>query len=110
MAEINDTSKFEEKPAAFEQSPEQPMPDEPTADEKNMAMLCHLLGIIGFFAPLVIWLNEKDRSEFVRMHGLSALNYQISIMLYFLACVPLIPILIGIFMIAGLFIMHVVFT
>ena len=61
----------------------------PSGDERNMAMLCHLLGIIasytiglGFVGPLIIWLLKKDSSGFIDFHGKEALNFQLSMMLY----------------------------
>jgi len=75
-----------------------------------MAMLCHLLGIVGFFAPLVIWLSEKDKHRFVDEHGRAAMNYQISLMIYYFVCWPLCFVVIGVFLLAILTIMHVVFV
>jgi uncharacterized Tic20 family protein len=83
---------------------------ETSKDARNMAMLCHLLGMVGFFAPLVIWLNEKDKHKFVDEHGRAAMNYQISIIIYYLASCILCLILIGIPMLIALVIMHVVFV
>ena len=51
-----------------------------------MAMLCHLLGVVGFFAPLVIWLIERDKHRFVDEHGRQAMNYQISVLIYGAVC------------------------
>ena len=43
-----------------------------TQDERTMAMLAHLLGIVtGFLGPLVIWLIKKDQSKFVAYHALA---------------------------------------
>lgn len=47
-----------------------------------MAMLCHILGAVGFFGPLVIWLIERDKHRFVDEHGREAMNYQISLLIY----------------------------
>lgn len=55
---------------------------ETSHEARNMAMLCHILGAVGFFGPLVIWLSEKDKHRFVHEHGLAAINYQISLMIY----------------------------
>jgi uncharacterized protein len=45
----------------------------PTADEKSMAMLSHLLMIFaGFVPPLVIYLVKKD-SKFVAFHAMQGL-------------------------------------
>jgi len=54
-------------------------------EARNMAMLCHLLGIFGFFAPLLIWLIERDKHRFVDEHGRAAMNYQVSLLIYLTA-------------------------
>ena len=61
---------------------------ETSRDARNMAMLCHLLGVVGFFAPLLIWLIERDKHRFVDEHGRQAMNYQISLWRRLLAAVP----------------------
>lgn len=61
-------------------------------------MLCHLLGFTGMLGipfggvlgPLVIWLMKKDESAFVNQAGKDAMNFQISIMIYIMICVPFI--------------------
>ena len=60
----------------------------PSPDDRNMAMLCHLLGIVttytiglGFVGPLIIWLLKKDQSPFVDAHGKEALNFQLTLLL-----------------------------
>lgn len=51
-------------------------------DERTLAMLCHLLGILtGFIGPLILWLVKKDSSPFVDHHGREALNFQITMLL-----------------------------
>lgn len=47
--------------------------EEPSADDKTMAMLAHLLmAFTGFIGPLVIFV-VKQNSRFVRFHSLQAL-------------------------------------
>ena len=49
-------------------------------DEKNMGMLCHLLGLFTcFVGPLVLWLIQKDKMPYVDYHGKEALNFQITV-------------------------------
>jgi len=56
---------------------------EVTDEERNLALLTHILGILtGFLGPLVIWLVKKDDSPFLDQHGKEALNFQISVVLY----------------------------
>lgn len=58
----------------------------PTEDEKNSAMLCHLLAIfLHFIGPIIIWASKKDESRFVDWHGREALNFSINMMIYNLA-------------------------
>ena len=53
----------------------------PTKDERTMAMLCHLGGIMGFLVPLIIWLLKKDQSRFVEDQAKEALNFQITLLI-----------------------------
>ena len=71
--------------------------------------LSQLLGyIIGFgslIAPLIIWAVNKDRIETMDKHGKAILNFQISLLIWFLVCIPLCLILIGFF---GFFVLALV--
>ena len=111
MAEINEALGSEEDSGGSQTGQnidtEQP---EASKDARETAMLCHLLGIVGFIAPLVIWLNEKDKHKFVNEHGRAAMNYQISIIIYYAASWVLCFIIIGIFMLIALAIMHIIFV
>ena len=78
---------------------------ETSHEARNMAMLCHILGAVGFFGPLVIWLSEKDKHKFVRDHGQAAMNYQISLMIYLAALGVTV---IGAFLIPVLIVVHIV--
>lgn len=74
-----------------------------TADDRSMAMLCHLLAILtGIFGPLILWLVKKDTSPFVDHHGREALNFQITAFLIMLGlggiCVALMFVIIGFFL------------
>ncbi len=64
---------------APEQAPEEPK-QEVSQDAKNMAMLCHLLGLLtNFIGPLVLWLVKKDDDPFIDRQGKEALNFQITV-------------------------------
>jgi uncharacterized Tic20 family protein len=70
-------------------------------DDKNMAMLAHLLSILtGLLSGLIIWLLNKDKPEkaFVVDHAKEALNFQITLFVAYCACWVLSLILIGILM------------
>ncbi|MEO6221058.1 MAG: DUF4870 domain-containing protein [Ginsengibacter sp.] len=80
----------------------------PTSDEKTMAILSHVLTfVIGFIAPLIIYLIKKDESAFVRHHAKESLNFQITI---FIIIIALVITLIGILLIWIVGIIAVVFV
>lgn len=79
-------------------------PPATTADERTLAMLCHLLAIFtGFLGPLILWLVRKDTSPFIDHHGREALNFQITVFIitFGLSMVTavLMLVLIGIFLV-----------
>jgi uncharacterized Tic20 family protein len=54
-------------------------------DEKQMAMFCHLGTLVGgFIIPLIIWMIKKEESRFVDRHGKEALNFNISLFIYYM--------------------------
>ncbi len=57
--------------------------------QKNIATFIHLstfsrfiIPLGNFIGPLILWIANKDKSEFVDTHGKQAINFQISILLY----------------------------
>lgn len=86
----------------------------PSSDEKTWAMLCHLGGLVHFIpfgqiiAPMIIWLIKKDEMPFVDDQGKEALNFQISMLIYYLICIPLIFIVVGIFLLIMLGILNLI--
>jgi uncharacterized Tic20 family protein len=74
-----------------------------TETEKNWSMLCHLSAFAGFFfpfggiiGPLIFWLTKKDESTWINENGKAAMNFNMSILLYMILCIPLIIIIVGI--------------
>jgi len=47
-------------------------------------MLSHLTGLVGFIGPLVVWLIKKEEFPFVDEQGKEALNFQITMLIYFI--------------------------
>jgi uncharacterized Tic20 family protein len=107
MAETNET------PAEQNVNTEQPVsaaPAEVSKDEKNMAMLCHLLAIFtGFLGPLIIWLIKKEDSKFVDDQGKEALNFQLSVLIAIIISSVLTVICIGAIMLMAVWIVDIVF-
>ena len=80
----------------------------PTSDEKTMAILSHVLTlVVGFLAPLIIYLIKKDESAFVRDHARESLNFQITI---FIIIIVLFITLIGILLVWIVGILALVFV
>ena len=69
----------------------------PSQDEKNLGLIMHVLSLVGFglIGPLIVWLVKKDESAFINVQGRELLNFQISFVIYSIACIPLCFILIG---------------
>jgi len=72
-------------------------------DENLWAMLCHLSALVGFvipfgnvIAPLIIWILKKDEFPHVDDQGKEALNFQISVTIYFIIGIILVFVAIGI--------------
>lgn len=96
------------------EAPEAPDTANLTNDEKNMAMLSHLLALFtGFLGPLIIWLLKKDESKFVDDQGKESLNFQITSFIIFmgLSVVSIIPFVgcITIFALLGYLVVWAVF-
>ena len=68
----------------------------PTQEEKTLALIAHVLGFFGsFIVPLIIYLLKKDESPFIREHAKEALNFHISMAIYYIISIILILILVG---------------
>lgn len=57
--------------------------------QKNIATFIHLstfsrfvIPLGNYLGPIILWMVNKDKSEFVDSHGKQAINFQISILLY----------------------------
>lgn len=87
-------------------------------DARMWAMFCHIAGLAGLIpmtpvfgsivAPLIIWQIKKNEFTFVDEHGKEAVNFQISILLYSVICIPFIFICIGIIMLVAVGIFDIV--
>lgn len=89
--------------------PETPEPAPTTQEERTMAVVCHVLGIVGafflcgaFVGPLVIYLVKGKESVFIAHHAyysmigglaLFAVNAIIAILGFLLSCIFVGPLL-----------------
>ena len=83
--------------------------------ERNWAMFCHLSSFAslvipfgGIIGPLICWSSKKHESSFVDQNGKASLNFQLSIMLYIIVCIPLMFIIIGFVLLGALLILELV--
>ena len=73
-------------------------PSGASQEDKTLAMLTHLSGIIlGFIVPLIIWLINKDKADkgWLTDQAKEALNFQITLLIIYVAGTILTIILIG---------------
>lgn len=79
-------------------------------DEQMWAVLSHVGALlVGFLAPLIIWLIYRDRSPYVRHHSAEALNFWITCLIGYVVSFVLIFVVIGILTFAAIGIAHLVF-
>ena len=80
------------------------------ADEKLWATLVHIGGIfLHWLAPLICFLVLKDRGPFVRWHTRQALNFQLTVLLGYIAGAVLSLVFVGVFVILAVLVLNVVF-
>lgn len=85
----------------------------PSQDDRTIAMLTHLSGIIfSFIVPLVVWLIHKDKPEkaFLVDQSKEALNFQITLLIGYLIGTVLTIILIGALINFALWVVCIVFS
>lgn len=88
-----------------------PPPSMSPADEKMWATLIHLGGLFfGFIAPLIGYLVLKDRGPFVRAHTATALNFQLTLLIVYVAGFILAFAVIGFFVLMAAGIAALVFS
>jgi uncharacterized Tic20 family protein len=91
---------------------------EDSRDARTWGMLCHLTALAGFvgvpfghiLGPLVCWLIKKNEYAFVDDQGKEALNFQITLTIVGIICLPFLLILIGIPMLIAVAVLGVVFS
>jgi uncharacterized Tic20 family protein len=72
-----------------------------------MGVACHLAALAGLFlpvpfeviGPVAVWLMFRGEMPFVDTEGRESINFQITMLLLWVACLPLVLLLVGIPMI-----------
>jgi uncharacterized protein len=83
----------------------------PTANDKTMGLLSHLLGIFfGAIGPLIIWLTQKDTSPWAGEEAKEALNFQITMLIGWAIAFVLTFMVIGVFLYPVLGLLSLIFS
>ncbi|MFN8076112.1 MAG: DUF4870 domain-containing protein [Kineosporiaceae bacterium] len=81
------------------------------SDEQTWSILSHVGALVlGFIAPLVVWLIYKDRSAYIRHHAAEALNFTITCMIGYFASALLMLVLVGFLTFGAIVIGQIVFA
>ena len=80
-------------------------------------MICHLAALAGFvgiplrnvLGPLIVWLIKREEFPLVADQGKESLNFQISMTIHGVICIPLMFVVIGFLLGLALLIADVVF-
>jgi hypothetical protein len=64
-------------------------------EEKTLGLVTNLLAIpCGLLGPLIIWLVKKDTSRFIDTVGKETFNFELSVLIYFVAAsFPAVPLI-----------------
>ncbi|KJV30973.1 membrane protein [Luteibacter yeojuensis] len=88
------------------------MPPATNTDDKNIAMLTHLSGILfSIIMPLIVWLMHKDRADkaYLVTEAKEALNFQITVLIGYVICWILTFLLIGMILTPLLWLANLIF-
>ncbi|TFD45688.1 DUF4870 domain-containing protein [Cryobacterium frigoriphilum] len=81
------------------------------SDEKMWATLIHVGGVLGYFLPSLIgYIILKDRGPFIRSHAMTALNFQLTILIVTVVGLALTAIFIGFIVLFAAWILNIVFS
>ena len=95
------------------------MTDTTDGNERTWGMLAHLAAFAGLIplpvlgtvlGPLLVWLAQRERSEFVAANAKEALNFNISVLIAGAVCTLLAYVYIGILLNVALFFYWVTMT
>jgi uncharacterized protein len=86
-------------------------------NERTWAMFCHLSSFAGFIipfggiiGPIVVWSIKKDQYPLVDDQGKEAINFSISMIIFYIAAAILVFVLIGFPLLIALFFFRLIIT
>lgn len=80
------------------------------AEDKQWASFAHFGGILGILPALIIWLVFKDRGTKTNVEGKEALNFQITILIGYIAGIILSFVFIGFLVTLAAWIVSIIFS
>ena len=112
MDENVEPAEQESQDAPVSEEPQTAQPkSEVSQDAKNLAMLCHLLGLItNFLGPLILWLLKKEDNAFIDSNGKEALNFQLTVMFAMITAGILTFLCIGALLMPVVMVLDIVFS
>ena len=72
-------------------------------------LLTCLTGFGGLIVPLILWATQKEKVEGIDSHGKAIINFQLSLIVYAIICIPLIFVIVGIFFLILLGLLSIIF-
>jgi len=111
----DDTLRPEE--SAHRGEPGSPARSPANVTDEQWSLFAHLASFAGYLlplgnivGPLAIWLSKRNDSAFVDRHGAAALNFQISLTIYFIVSFFLTIVFIGVIGIIAVIVIDLVYT
>lgn len=62
-----------------------------------MQLLTLFTGFGGLVVPLILWLTQRDKVFDMENHGRAIVNFQLSLIVYGIICIPLFFLIVGVF-------------
>jgi uncharacterized Tic20 family protein len=82
-----------------------------SGEDRNLAMLAHILGIVtGWLGPLIIYLVAGPDKPFAKKQGAEALNFQITVLIAYIASWVLMFVMIGFVLFPVVWIVSLIFS
>jgi len=72
-------------------------------------LLTFITGFGGLIVPLVIWLTQKEKIYAMDQQGKHIVNFQLSMLIYSIICIPLVFIFVGVFGLLALALLSFIF-
>lgn len=83
---------------------------QPSQDEKTLAVLTHLSGILfSILVPLIVWLTSKETKPWLTEESKEALNFQITVLIAYAIAGALTVIVIGMFLFPLIWLFNIIF-